>query len=58
VSLLVAVECAPLPPRELLAHDNNGDMVAVVMVVAVVPSIVLANGKCRQRRAQQCHTEQ
>jgi hypothetical protein len=40
--------------RELLAHDNN-DMV-VVMMVPVVPSVVL--GKCRQRRAQQRHTEQ
>jgi len=45
--------CVPLcgmcdPFRELLAHDNNGDM--VMMMVAVVPSVVL--GKCGQRRAQ------
>jgi len=48
-SLLVAAEYAARPARELLVHDNNSDMV-VVMVVAVVP--FLANGKCGHRRAQ------
>jgi len=43
------------PSRELLVHDDDGDMV-VMMIVAVVPSVVLS--KCGQRRAQQRHTEQ
>jgi hypothetical protein len=55
-SLLVAAGHEIRPALCFSTHDDNGFM--VVMVVAVVPSVVLINGKGGERRTQQRHTEQ